>query len=194
MEPCEPVVGKSGGSGQPQLRENWFCRHSREVDARNCGKAEKKKQTQLGLQRQRIEAQDDLDGKGCFSPRRGRGWGRILGGAHNPNINQQNGGVKKEQVKGCGSVNRPTPGSQRPAEPVATGFFGGSNRAEKCGSVKEPWRQAVGRGCRLFSVQSHSARCQDRRYGDFLLSAGQAERLAVQPGTKCGAKPRASLI
>lgn len=75
LEPCEPVVGKSGGSGQPQLRENWFCRHSREVDARNCGKAEKKKQTQLGLQRQRIEAQDDLDGKGCFSPRRGRGWG-----------------------------------------------------------------------------------------------------------------------
>ena len=27
-------------------------------------------------------------------------------GAHNPNINQQNGGVKKKQVKGCGSVNR----------------------------------------------------------------------------------------
>ena len=47
------------------------------------------------------------------------------GGAHNPNINQQNGGVKKEQVKGCGSVNRPTPGSQRPAEPVATGFSQG---------------------------------------------------------------------
>ena len=51
--------------------------------------------------------------------------GRILGGAHNPNINQQNGGVKKEQVKGCGSVNRPTPGSQRPAEPVATGRLQG---------------------------------------------------------------------
>ena len=51
--------------------------------------------------------------------------GRILGGAHNPNINQQNGGVKKEQVKGCGSVNRPTPSSQRPAEPVATGFLQG---------------------------------------------------------------------
>ena len=51
--------------------------------------------------------------------------GRILGGAHNPNINQQNGGVKKEQVKGCGSVNRPTPGSQRPAEPVASGFLRG---------------------------------------------------------------------
>ena len=31
--------------------------------------------------------------------------------------------MKKEQVKGCGSVNRPTADSQRPAEPVATGFF-----------------------------------------------------------------------
>ncbi len=36
-------------------------------------------------------------------------------------------GVKKEQVKGCGSVNRPTPGSQRPADPVATGFLPGVN-------------------------------------------------------------------
>ena len=35
--------------------------------------------------------------------------------------------MKKEQVKGCGSVNRPTPGSQRPAEPVATGFLEGVN-------------------------------------------------------------------
>ena len=47
----------------------------------------------------------------------------------NHNISPQNQavekGVKKEQVKGCGSVNRPTPGSQRPAEPVATGFSQG---------------------------------------------------------------------
>ena len=33
----------------------------------------------------------------------------------------------RKQVKGCGSVNRPTPGSQRPAEPVATGFLRGVN-------------------------------------------------------------------
>ena len=33
--------------------------------------------------------------------------------------------MKKQQVKGCGSLNRPTPGSQRPAEPVATGFSQG---------------------------------------------------------------------
>ena len=124
-----------------------------------------------------------------FSTQR-TGLGRILGGAHNPNINQQNGGVKKEQVKGCGSVNRPTPGSQWPAEPVAVGFFRGSNRAEKCGSVKGPWRQAVGRGCQIFPERSHSVRCHNRGWRVFLLSAGQAERLAVQPGTKCGAKPR----
>ena len=71
---------------------------------------------------------------------------------HNPNIKQWREGVKKEQVKGCGSVNRPTPGSQRPAEPVATGFFGGFNRAEKCGSVKGAWGQAVGRGCPISPV------------------------------------------
>ena len=52
---------------------------------------------------------------------------RVEGGSHCRNIKQQNGGVKKEQVKGCGSVNRPTPGSQRPAEPVVEGFFQGVN-------------------------------------------------------------------
>ena len=53
-------------------------------------------------------------------------------------------GVKKEQVKGCGSVNRPTPGSQRPAEPVASGFFGVFQSPKKCGSVKGSLGQAVG--------------------------------------------------
>ena len=47
------------------------------------------------------------------------------GCSYNPNIAEQNGGVKKKQVKGCGSVNRPTPSSQRPAEPVAPGFLQG---------------------------------------------------------------------
>ena len=99
-------------------------------------------------------------------------------------------GVKKEQEKESGSVSRPASGPQRPAEPVASGFFVGSNRAEKCGSVKGPWRQAVGRGCQIFPALSHSVRCHNRGCGNFLLSAGQAEHLAVQPGTKCGAKPR----
>ena len=50
---------------------------------------------------------------------------RAVGSAHNSNIEQQNGGVKKEQVKGCGAVNRPTADSQHPAEPVATGLLQG---------------------------------------------------------------------
>ena len=68
---------------------------------------------------------------------------RVEGGSHCRNINQQNGDVKKEQVKGCGSVNRPTPGSQRPAEPVATGFLRGVNylifRGRFWGLGVKPW-------------------------------------------------------
>ena len=67
------------------------------------------------------------------------------GSAHNSNIEQQNGGVKKEQVKGCGSVNRPTPGSQRPAEPVATGFFPGVKIPKIRGQI-------LGLGVRLWVV------------------------------------------
>ncbi len=93
--------------------------------------------------------------------------------SHHSNIAAQGGGVKKEQEKGEAPKSGTYPGSQRPAEPVATGFFGGSNRAEKCGSVKEPWRQAVGRGCQIFPELSHSLRCQNRGCGNFLLSAGQ---------------------
>ena len=44
---------------------------------------------------------------------------------HCPNIKQWKEGLKKEQVKGCGSVNRPTPGSQRPAEPATPGILQG---------------------------------------------------------------------
>ena len=51
--------------------------------------------------------------------------------------------MKKEQVKGCGSVNRPTPSSQRPAEPVATGFLQGVNfaifRGRFWGLGVKPW-------------------------------------------------------
>ena len=65
------------------------------------------------------------------------------GSAHNSNIEQQNGGVKKEQVKGCGSVNRPTPGSQWPAEPATPGFLQGVNfaifRGRFGGLGVKPW-------------------------------------------------------
>lgn len=63
------------------------------------------------------------------------------------NISPQNQavekGVKKEQVKGCGSVNRPTPGSQRPAEPVALGFLQGVKIPKIRGQISalgvKPW-------------------------------------------------------
>ena len=65
------------------------------------------------------------------------------GRSYNPNIAEQNGGVKKKQVKGCGSVNRPTPGSQRPAEPVATGLLQGvktsKNRGQFSGLGVKRW-------------------------------------------------------
>ena len=65
------------------------------------------------------------------------------GCSYNPNIAEQNGGVKKKQEKGCGSVNRPTPGSQRPAEPVATGFLRGVKISKIRGQISglgvKPW-------------------------------------------------------
>ena len=51
--------------------------------------------------------------------------------------------MKKEQVKGCGSVNRPTPGSQWPAEPATSGFLQGVNfaifRGRFWGLGVKPW-------------------------------------------------------
>ena len=92
-----------------------------------------------------------------FSTQR-TGLGRILGGANNPNINQQNGGVKKEQVKGCGSVNRPTPGSQRPAEPVATGLLQGVKTSKNRG-------QFSGLGVKLWVVDDGLSQCRAIPYG-----------------------------
>ena len=63
-----------------------------------------------------------------FSTQR-TGLGRILGGAHNPNINQQNGGVKKEQVKESAPKSGADSGSLRPAEPATSGFLQGVNFA-----------------------------------------------------------------
>ena len=80
------------------------------------------------------------------------------GSAHNSNIEQQNGGVKKEQVKGCGSVNRPTPGSQRPAEPVATGFFLGVKIPKIRGQI-------LGLGVRLWAVDVGFSQCRAILYG-----------------------------
>ena len=60
------------------------------------------------------------------------------GSAHNPNIEQKKEGVKKEQEKGQAPKDGTYPRSQRPAEPVATGFFRGGEfekiRCRFCGS------------------------------------------------------------
>ena len=62
------------------------------------------------------------------------------------------GGVKKEQVKGCGSVNRPTPGSQRPAEPVATGFLEGVKISKIRGQIS-------GLGVKLWVLDAEISQC-----------------------------------
>ena len=60
---------------------------------------------------------------------------KAVGGSHCWNIRRLREGVKKEQVKGCGSVNRPTADSQRPAEPVATGFLEGVKISKNRGQI-----------------------------------------------------------
>ena len=105
------------------------------------------------------------------------------GCSYNPNIAEQNGGVKKKQVKGCGSVNRPTPGSQRPAEPVATGFSQG---------VKFPiFRgQISGLGVKLGVVDDRFSQCRAILHGVTIGVAAIFEefpasgRIGYSPGQK----------
>ena len=66
--------------------------------------------------------------------------------------------MKKEQVKGCGSVNRPTPGSQCPAEPATSGFLQGVNFAIFRGRF---W----GLGVKLGVVNSRFSQCSAILYG-----------------------------
>ena len=83
---------------------------------------------------------------------------RAEGRAHNPDIEQKKEGVKKEQVKGCGSVNRPTPGSQRPAEPVATGLLQGVKTSKNRG-------QFSGLGVKLWVVDAGFSQRRAIPYG-----------------------------
>ena len=78
--------------------------------------------------------------------------------AHNPNIEQKKEGVKKEQVKGCGSVNRPTADSQRPAEPVAPGFLRGVKISKNRGQILEL-------GVKLWVVDVGLSKCRAIFYG-----------------------------
>ena len=67
-------------------------------------------------------------------------------------------GVKKQQVKGCGSVNRPTPSSQRPAEPVATGFFPGVKIPKIRGQI-------LSLGVKPWVVNARFSQCRAILYG-----------------------------
>ena len=66
--------------------------------------------------------------------------------------------MKKEQVKGCGSVNRPTPGSQWPAEPATSGFLQGVNFAIFRGRFG-------GLGVKLGVVDDRFSQCRAILYG-----------------------------
>ena len=66
--------------------------------------------------------------------------------------------MKKEQVKGCGSVNRPTPGSQRPAEPVAPGFLEGVKISKNRGQILGLW-------VKLWVVDVGLSQCRAIPYG-----------------------------
>ena len=104
-------------------------------------------------------------------------------------MKQRREGVKKEQVKGCGSVNRPTPGSQRPAEPVATGFLRGVNFLIFRGRF---W----GLGVKLGVVNARISQCSAILYGVrigvlAIPAISKASRaLGCPPCTFGGAKPR----
>ena len=108
--------------------------------------------------------------------------------AHSQNINQQKEGVKKEQVKGCGSVNRPTPGSQRPAEPVTSGFLQGVNFAIFRGRFG-------GLGVKLWVVDAEISQCSAILYGVRIgvLAIPAISRASRAPGcppcTLCGGEP-----
>ena len=83
---------------------------------------------------------------------------KAVGGSHCWNIRRLREGVKKEQVKGCGSVNRPTADSQRPAEPVATGFLEGVKISKNRGQI-------LGLGVKLGVVNAGSSQCGAILYG-----------------------------
>ena len=101
--------------------------------------------------------------------------------------------MKKEQVKGCGSVNRPTPGSQRPAEPVATGFLRGVNFAIFRGRFG-------GLGVKLGVVDAGFSQCRAILHGVTIgvLAISAISKASRAPGcppsTIGGAKPRTPFL
>ena len=125
---------------------------------------------------------------GGFLPRVGN---RPAPGPQGPNLDPCQAGwkrpkkgsrrsVKEEQVKGCGSVNRPAPGSQRPAEPGASGFFPGGNSPVFMGQF---WRLGV----RLWVRKQEKPgipgkiRGSGRGFGPIIQIGGTYDRRKKQP-------------
>ena len=101
--------------------------------------------------------------------------------------------MKKEQVKGCGSVNRPTPGSQRPAEPVASGFL----RGVKIQKIRGRFE---GLGVKLWVVDAGFSQRRAISYG---VRIGVAAISCCEQGKQstrlsavhlCGGEPRSPLF
>ena len=122
---CGAVVGESGNNSNPLVRKTSPSPQggAKRLTCKRKGR-KRKSRPRWACKGSALEHRISSIGSEIFSHSED-GLEGAEGSAHNPNINQQNGDVKKEQVKGCGSVNRPTPRSQRPAEPVAPGFLQG---------------------------------------------------------------------
>ena len=122
---CGAVVGESGNNSNPLVRKTSPSPQggAKRLTCKRKGR-KRKSRPRWACKGSALEHRISSIGSEIFSHSED-GLEGAEGSAHSQNINQQNGDVKKEQVKGCGSVNRPTPGSQRPAEPVAPGFLQG---------------------------------------------------------------------
>ena len=162
LEACGAVVGSSCQRQLPREALGY------KVSVFSCGKAPGfslvKIQTKGAGSRQKKKSRPSRACKGSALKSgmasvekriflRWTGLERAEGSAHNPNIEQKKEGVKKEQEKGCGSVNRPTPGSQRPAEPVATGLLQGVKTSKNRG-------QFSGLGVKLWVVDDGLSQCR----------------------------------
>ena len=163
---CEPVVSSSCQRQLPREALGY------EVSVFSCGKAPGfslvKIQTKGAGSRQKKKSRPSRACKGSALKSgmalvekriflRWTGLEKAEGSAHNPNIEQKKEGVKNK-VKGCGSVNRPTSGSQRPAEPVATGFLEGVKISKNRGQI-------LGLGVKLGVVNAGSSQCGAILYG-----------------------------
>ena len=155
---CGAVVGESGNNSNPLVRKTSPSPQggAKRLTCKRKGR-KRKSRPRWACKGSALEHRISSIGSEIFSHSED-GLEGAEGSAHNPNINQQNGDVKKEQVKGCGSVNRPTPGSQCPAEPATSGFLQGVNFAIFRGRFG-------GLGVKLWVVDDRFSQCRAILHG-----------------------------